>query len=232
MDKVFEDIALDMRILKEKSHTVLKKVGRTASLNYLLYGDPGTGKTSTIKAIGSMYNMDIYIASFNQHVNEDIIQRIMTPIVKQNVLLLVEDFDRYLTSETSSRQVSSFLNALDGVEPSDGVIRFFTANDPSIIAENKALLSRMQRIIKYGAPSADSIAKRVVQIFENAPEDLVTRFSNEAEKRELSLRDVTNLLCRNMFRENGLQDSLDQIDDFAQEKVLYPQTQGSKKQDE
>jgi replication-associated recombination protein RarA len=142
-DDFFEGIAEDIRALDEKRE-LLKKIGRSASLNYLLHGEPGTGKTSTVKVIGSTYRLDIYIASFNGKINEKNIQRIIKPVVGRSVFLLVEDFDRYLESEESSKQISTFLNALDGVEPADGVIRFFTANDTEVIANNRALISRIK----------------------------------------------------------------------------------------
>jgi hypothetical protein len=49
---------------------------------------------------------------------------------------------------------------------------------------------------------------------------LVDKFSNLAVEKGLSLRDVTNLLFRNILKNDGLERSINQIDEFVREKLI------------
>ncbi|KAL0477945.1 hypothetical protein AKO1_012382, partial [Acrasis kona] len=220
-DDIFDQIEQDMDAISKKEE-LLKLIGRSSSLNYLLHGPPGYGKTSTIKVIATQNELDVYIASFNGITDESVIQKIMTPIDHGKAILLIEDFDRYMKSQDSN--MSAFLNALDGVEPSQGIIRFFTANNPEVIVRNKAFTSRMQRVWRFDRLCEDSTNKRVKQMFEGQPEELVMQFGAEAVKHQLSMRDVTNLLFRNIMKEDGLRKSIEQIPDYLEEREMLINT--------
>src|SRR5204862_4186005 len=78
-------------------------------------------------------------------------------------LVLLEDFDRYLKDNHSS--MSSILNALDGIFPSFGVIRFFSANTTNIISKNKALQTRLNRIFYFDKPNKEQFIKQVENVY-------------------------------------------------------------------
>jgi hypothetical protein len=218
-DHVIEEIEHDIKLLKSK-RDLFERTGRPNSMNYLFYGEPGTGKTTMIKVICSIHNFNLYIVSFNLNLSEADLSQIMTPPSAGLCALIIEDFDRYLESEESMKQMSTFLNALDGVENSNGVVRFFTANNTEAIYKNKALMSRLQRTILFDKPTCNSISKRVSLVFPGAEQELVTKFSRAAVSKGMTLRDVTNYLFRYALREDGFNQCISNLDLFLAEKEL------------
>ncbi len=126
----------------------LKSIGEgSRTLNYLLYGPPGTGKTTLIKTLGSENNFPIYIVNPSTMVDgkaADVLNPKTTarqniaydemgqpiPVVagaKNTKIVLFEDFDRYLSE--GRHCMSEILNELDGIESTEGVVRFFTCNN-------------------------------------------------------------------------------------------------------
>lgn len=124
---------------------------------YLLYGVPGSGKTSLIHALAGELGLDIYVVSLSaKGMNDTMLMNLMGRI-PQRCILLLEDLDAAftrsvtrdststgvpLTKSTSSSSsnstetdgnsnslsLSGLLNALDGVAASEGRLLFATTN--------------------------------------------------------------------------------------------------------
>ena len=145
----------------------LKKLGEVRSINYLLYGPPGTGKTSIIKTIATLKKSAVFIVNTNDVTPADL-QRALTPSAHiatecKFKLLLFEDFDRFLQSGDNSR-MSQILNSLDGFDDSGYVIRFFTANNASVIMGNKALINRMSSKFEFHYPTREMFKAKLVHL--------------------------------------------------------------------
>lgn len=155
---------------------------------YLLYGVPGTGKTSIIKAIASFYGMDIYLIDMGDIETEKEMAMVFqgTRTADGYHMLVFEDIDRcplfqkdeYYGNPQSNKQKSlmrSFLNELDGVIETPKRITLLTANDESAILKVKALCrpGRIDTQIKLGYCDAEQLCK------------LYNHFSDGGEKLEL-----------------------------------------------
>lgn len=105
---------------------------------YLLYGPPGSGKTSFIQAIAGELDYNICILNLSEkNLTDDRLNHLMNHIPDRSILLL-EDVDaafnkREQSSDqgyTSGVTFSGLLNALDGVASAEECLTFMTTNHP------------------------------------------------------------------------------------------------------
>lgn len=125
---------------------------------YLLYGEPGCGKTSTISLIASQFNMDIYMMSLNNLGDSGLGN--MFALVPVNSIIVLEDIDSLFPSDNkdntesdvsqcnsvvktnSKLSFSAVLNCLDGICCGEDRIIFMTTNfkdklPPSLIRDGR-----------------------------------------------------------------------------------------------
>jgi DNA polymerase III delta prime subunit len=175
VDKIMQDV----QSLSQNSE-FLKSIGETnSSLNYLLYGAPGTGKTTLVKLIASKLRCPIYQVKSSNLANSNI-SVLLDPLSdfksklyndlnyielerksksKRYTIVLFEDFDRNIGENNIS--ISDILNALDGIQPNELYIRFFTGNNCEMIFDNIALTSRLNGIFKYDTPNISLLRNKL-----------------------------------------------------------------------
>ncbi|KAM3538622.1 hypothetical protein ARSEF1564_008469 [Beauveria bassiana] len=105
--------------------------------DYLLYGEPGTGKTSLSLAAAGQFGLDVYAMNLSK-VNDTTLNKLMRNLPTRCILLL-EDIDA--TESAKSRQnsgagskestsshvtLSGPLNAIDGVASVEGRVLIMT----------------------------------------------------------------------------------------------------------
>lgn len=108
---------------------------------YILHGKPGTGKSSTIKAIASNYNKNICIIDLSSMSNKTFEKALST--VPKNSMVIIEDFDSckavHSREDNKNKEqkgeeqfemltLSKILNVLDGVISLNDVVIFLTTN--------------------------------------------------------------------------------------------------------
>ncbi|KAI1791777.1 P-loop containing nucleoside triphosphate hydrolase protein [Ganoderma leucocontextum] len=109
---------------------------------YLLYGAPGSGKTSLIHSISGELNLDVYILSLARLGMDDASLNSTISELPEECIVLIEDIDaafhqgirRDIKPEKGSDSacrvtLSGLLNALDGIGAQEGRIFFATTND-------------------------------------------------------------------------------------------------------
>ncbi|KAL0089250.1 P-loop containing nucleoside triphosphate hydrolase protein [Phycomyces blakesleeanus] len=112
---------------------------------YLLYGTPGSGKTSFVYSLAGELGLNIYVVSLsNKGLTDDTLGELVSG-TPNRCILLVEDVDAAFVhrnradgSGTNSVTFSGLLNAIDGVAAQEGRILCMTTNhkeklDPALI---------------------------------------------------------------------------------------------------
>lgn len=128
----------------DKKKDLYKKIGIPFKFSCLLYGSPGTGKTSAIKSISSYLKRDIYYLDISKIKTNDELTKVFKDInenTKDNGVIVMEDIDAMsdivLEREDKCEKeintddqltLSHLLNILDGTLTRDDMIFIATTN--------------------------------------------------------------------------------------------------------
>jgi AAA+ superfamily predicted ATPase len=218
----FESIEKDINNHKKNS-SFLKSIGEYKSLSYLLYGVPGTGKTTLIKSLSSKYNMDVYVIN-SITVKSENIASILNPGKNsaKNVLLLFEDFDRFLESDDTKQLMGQILNAMDGFDDTSNTIRFFTGNNCDIIFQEKALINRISGKYKFDYPDSEMFRNKLNKLLSITDIDLeasierIDQFISLIVDKNITLRPFTAYCVRYLFNEYFFDKIVENINDLLE----------------
>ncbi len=105
---------------------------------YLFHGPPGTGKSSTVRALAGDLGKNIYVVSLNSLPDDSGLLECVS-CVPTDTILLMEDIDAALTTRGRDEpgedpkpgiSLAGLLNALDGVASGTGRLLVMTSNHP------------------------------------------------------------------------------------------------------
>lgn len=127
---------------------------------YLLYGPPGNGKTSVVRAMASMPGLSACTLSWGKRgVDDDDLSRLFEWASDHApALVIMEDIDRHFSRGANAEpkhniSLAHLLNCLDGIRENEGVVVVATANHPAHL--DPAILSRpgrFDRVVEFPDP--------------------------------------------------------------------------------
>lgn len=171
---------------------------------YLLYGPPGSGKTSYIQALAGELDYNICILNLSENnLTDDRLNHLMNHIPERSILLL-EDIDaafnkRKQTEEkgfTSGVTFSGLLNALDGVASAEECITFMTTNHPEKLDPALLRPGRVDFKVMINNATEYQIEKMFLRFYEDEFElckEFLTKFKN------LKLDNVSTAQLQGLF---------------------------------
>lgn len=125
---------------------------------YLLYGEPGNGKSTTILALAKKFHKDVFNLNISTIGTDNALKRAFRNITS-NSFILIEDIDASLNKRDDVNTVSfnTILNILDGALSKDNVCVFFTTNH---IEQLDAALLRCGRVdvkVEFNNPTKENL---------------------------------------------------------------------------
>ena len=235
LDSYFQAVKRDVEVIATKKD-MMQQLGIMGGQNYLLHGPPGTGKllfcnfkiffksnnsttlgkSSFAKSAATEFNAPIYCVKLRSVPSASISKALCPNHSGPVAIVLIEDFDRYLTGRMGSEEVSELLNALDGIYPAPNIFRFFSANFPEKVIKDAAMNTRMRRRFYFGLQTNEGNFDYIQRVFKNiCVEDDNTEYieliSNTAAEKNLSLRTINLHLSRFLLDQNPLKSASEAI---------------------
>jgi chaperone BCS1 len=203
MDKKEKSMMIDdiQKFIKNKP--IYVKLGIPYKRNYLLTGPPGTGKTSFIFALASMFNMKIYIINFTNDINDnDFINALSNiHIQNNNAILLLEDIDCLFTNRETKQSTmitfSGIINGLDGITRKEGLITFMTTNHLERLDEALKRPGRVDKVVHFKNMEYDEIEQMYTTFFHRTDEKSITQLKEFYEK--IKHMNITPAVIQNYF---------------------------------
>jgi DNA polymerase III delta prime subunit len=205
-----QDILNDIQtFLQPKVKEQYKAKGIPYRRTYLLYGPPGNGKTSFVRALAAELNLNIcYLSlSSSSNVDDDTLHTMFIQ-VPENAILLIEDADVVFPSreeDESNRPtlslgrnndnirlfrnkatLSGLLNAIDGLVSQEGRIVIMTTNYPERLDPAILRPGRVDRVCEFGLSSKNQ-AQRLFLKFHPERNDLADKFTSQFEEKRYSM---------------------------------------------
>ncbi|TIA89112.1 hypothetical protein E3P99_02216 [Wallemia hederae] len=161
---------------------------------YLLYGIPGTGKSTSVHALASELNLPIYILLLSLNLDDSGLADMMR-FLPSKCVLLIEDIDVAFKSRSengndqngseSSVTLSGLLNAIDGLAAPEGRLLFATTNhvehlDPALIRPGRIDVRIEFKAIEY------SQARDLFSNFHPGATTLAEEFADVASKYKVT----------------------------------------------
>ena len=220
LDVINKDIE-NLQVHKE----FLEELGESKSLNYLLYGPPGVGKTSLIMTLATQHDFPVFVVNPNG-LNPADLSGALNPnqCLDKIKILLFEDFDRFLENQKQSEKfgnniMSQILNSLESIDTKQNCIRFFTGNDCNAIFNTLALITRMSGIFEFHMPDREQFKSKFNQLCPNQDLQNLELLLDKVMESGLTLRPFTNYIIRYMFDEDPLIKMIDNFDKFGFHKL-------------
>lgn len=144
-----------------------KRLGIPNKLVICLYGEPGTGKSTTIATLGSLLGRDIFYVNINGYKNEDVkmIFDHVNKIHQGGGIIALEDFDaqsdvvksspsgkstihELMETKNDNVTLDFLLNIFDGTLVQEDSIIIMTTNHPELFCKEMMRAGRVDKMIE------------------------------------------------------------------------------------
>lgn len=194
-----------------EKHNILQK------RSYLFWGPPGTGKTSTARAIASKFNLKIFNLKLSSGLTDDMLVGMMGEIPEKS-MLLIEDIDRFFNIEHEEEKrmhgkrmayenfemargghrltFSGFLNAIDGLNTINKSIIVMTTNNRDLLNEQLTRSGRIDHEVYFPTMTKEQIRMMTTSFYPEAVGEPMDRFVIKLEKLEITPATLQEMFIR------------------------------------
>ncbi len=150
------------------SSDMYDRYGITWKRVHLFHGPPGSGKTSTVLALASIFGKNICKLTLTPDLNSQHIELLFQSIPEESFLLL-EDVDALFTERTSKTSIdfSTLLNCMDGLTTKRGLVLFMTTNHVTKLDQAFVRPGRVDMCIEFNLPGKEELREALKVLGKN-----------------------------------------------------------------
>ncbi len=191
-DHLYEEIVTDVQEFRASADWY-RDMGIPWRRGYLLYGEPGNGKSSLVVTLAGQFEMDVYMLDLSSPRVTDSALTQLVNSVPENSVLVIEDIDAAFAQREKTDgggiSFSGLLNALDGVASNEGRIVFMTTNhkerlDPALIRPGRADVH-----YEINNPTGEQIERLFLRFYPGSA-DLAREFASRIIESRPSMADL------------------------------------------
>ena len=185
--------------LSKESKEIFRFLGIPCKLNLLFEGQPGTGKTTTIKAVASHFKFDIRIVNFTPSMTDDKFMSLVRGIKTKSILIL-EDIDCIFQERKKNDDAknmitfSAVLQILDGLATRQGLVTIMSTNYKNIL--DKALLrpGRIDEIVTFEFIAKAEIQKMFVNFTYVSENIAISKYQTYIKNPKLTQEEIDKVV--------------------------------------
>lgn len=185
----------------------------------MLYGAPGTGKTTAITTVASHFDCDIYTIPITKELSDYAMIDAFSGINDKEDnkhIVVIEDLDsifnadeRKIGDDNNMLTLNTLLNCLDGHTCKEGTLLFLTANDADVM--DKAIVRSCRIDHKIELDYADKYQiKNIYDTFLPEQAENFNEFYSEIDNKDVT----TAMLQEFLFFNRDCENILDHLDSF------------------
>ncbi|KAM9998682.1 hypothetical protein ACTFIY_008326 [Dictyostelium cf. discoideum] len=197
VDSVFLDENVSEKVVNDLTNFIHGKkwytdTGVPYRRGYLLYGPPGSGKTSFILSMAGNFGKSISIMNMSKGIHDGNIHSIIQKCNKDTILVL-EDIDAVFVKRKNNSAAgndvltfSGLLNAIDGLASSDGRILMMTTNHLERLSPALIRPGRIDLKVKFDYASNHQIELMFKRFFDQKYHYLIDSITSKLENHQIS----------------------------------------------
>jgi SpoVK/Ycf46/Vps4 family AAA+-type ATPase len=158
---------------------------------FMIHGPPGSGKTSTIKAIASSLDCDLYVLPITKDMLDTHLVEAFTYINEQEEkerIIVIEDVDTMFDERKEGDNkngitLQGFLNCMDGFTCVEGTMLFITANKPEVLDYAMVRSCRIDQKFELGYADEYQTKQMFEKFFPEQLEDFESFYDDIKHKK-------------------------------------------------
>lgn len=199
---------------KKETRDIYLSFGMPYKCVIMLYGAPGTGKTTAISTVASHFDCDIYSIPITKELSDygmiDAFSGINDKEDNKHIVV-IEDIDSIFNAEERKKgddnnmlTLNTLLNCLDGHTCKEGTLLFLTANDAQVMDKAMIRSCRIDHKIEFDYADKYQI-KNIYETFLPEQKENFNAFYNEIINKQVTTAMLQEFLFFNRKCDNILE---------------------------